>query len=151
MIDRFEKFSVAISDLSRYWHKIAADEMEQYGLKGPYAVYFTTLYRYSEGITGAKLGELCSRDKADVSRAVALLAQKGLLKKEGSHYRALLKLSPKGMELAEKINHKAAEAVSCGGRGLSEEKRENFYEALQVIAENLRALSEQGLQKGEEK
>lgn len=150
MIDRFEKFSAAISDLSRYWHKIAADEMEQYDLKGPYAVYFTALYRYPEGVTGAKLCELCSRDKADVSRATALLAKKGLLEKEGSHYRALLKLSEQGRVLAEKISRKAEGAVAFGGRGLSDAQRETFYQALQLITKNLQALSESGMQKGEE-
>ena len=55
MIARFEKFSYAISELSRCWHKIAADEMKQYDLKGPYAVYFTTLYRCG-GIAYAPAG-----------------------------------------------------------------------------------------------
>ena len=35
MIDRFERFSLAITEVSRYWHKIASGEMEQYGMKGP--------------------------------------------------------------------------------------------------------------------
>ena len=34
MIERFERFSFAISEISRYWHKITATEMEKYGLKG---------------------------------------------------------------------------------------------------------------------
>ena len=33
MVDRFERFSFAISEISRCWHKIAAEEMEAYGLK----------------------------------------------------------------------------------------------------------------------
>ena len=32
MIERFERFSYAISEISRYWHKITSDEMERFGL-----------------------------------------------------------------------------------------------------------------------
>lgn len=145
MIDRFEKFSFALSELSRYWHKIAADEMVEYGLKGPYAVYFTTLYRYPEGLTAAKLGELCSRDKADVSRAVAVLEKKELIVKEGTHYRACLKLSEEGRALAKQVIGKAEAAVTHGGMGLSETERAIFYTALEKIASNLQKLSEKGL------
>lgn len=145
MIDRFEKFSAAISEISRYWHKIAADEMERYELKGPYAVYFTTLSRFSEGITAAKLGELCSRDKADVSRAVATLEKKELVAKEGTNYRAILKLTEQGRRVAEQINKKAEAAVAFGGMGLTDEQRESFYSALDRITANLQELSKKGL------
>lgn len=148
MIDRFERFSFAISEISRYWHKIASDEMEKYGLKGPYAVYFTTMYQYPGGITSARLAELCSRDKSDVSRAISVMEEKGLVAKEGVNqnlYRALLKLTDRGLELAEQINEKAKTAVGCGGHGLTPEHREIFYNCLETIAGNLRRLSKEGL------
>ena len=47
--------------------------MAKFDLKGTYAVYLSAMYRNPEGITAAKLAELCCRDKADVSRAVAAL------------------------------------------------------------------------------
>ena len=59
MVQRFERFSVAIADISRYWHKIAAEEMEKHNLKGAHSIYLTTLYRFPDGITAAKLGEYC--------------------------------------------------------------------------------------------
>ena len=46
MVDRFEKFSLAISEISRYWHKIAAEELKPYELKSTHAIYLTTMYRY---------------------------------------------------------------------------------------------------------
>ena len=147
MIDRFERFSFAISDISRYWHKIAADEMEPYGLKGPYAVYFTTLYRYPEGVSAARLAELCSRDKADVSRALTRLEERGLLERTGSTsaYRAPVRLTAEGRHLAALINERARAAVEVGGKGLTEEQRNTFYTALELICANLHTLTEQGL------
>ena len=145
MIDRFERFSFAISEISYHWHKIAADEMEKHGLKGPYAVYFTTLHRYPDGITAAKLAEICSKDKADVSRALALLQKLDLVKKEGENYRASIKLTEKGRQLAEVINQKAMIAVENGSKGCSEEEREIFYMVLELIRTNLEELSKKGL------
>lgn len=144
MIERFEKFSYAISELSRCWHKIAAEEMAPHDLKGPYAVYFTTLYRNS-GITAARLSELCGRDKADVSRAVSLLQKKGLIQKEPG-YRACLHLTPTGEALAQTINQKVMSAVAYAGKDLSEDARQTFYVCLETLVRNLQTLSQNGLE-----
>lgn len=148
MVSRFERFSFAISEIYRHWHKIAADEMAKYGLKGPYAVYFTAMSRFPEGITSAQLAEVCSRDKSDVSRAISIMEKKGLVKKEGSNrtlYRALLKLTEEGKIAAAHVNERAAVAVELGGRGLTDENREIFYETLEHIVANLQVMSEEGL------
>lgn len=145
MIDRFEKFSYFISEISRYWHKIANDVMNEYGLKGPHSVYFTTMCQYPDGITATKLCELCSRDKADVSRAVSVMEKKGLVIKEGANYRALLKLTKEGEKIAELIKSRAEAAVEYGGNGLTDEQRTKFYEALEIICSNLEDLSMKGL------
>ena len=150
MIGRFEKFTFAISELSRYWHKIAADEMAIYGLKGPYAVYLVTMDRHPEGITAAKLSALCDKNKADVSRAMSALEEKGLIrrKSEGSNlYRAMLTLTEQGKEAARHVKKMAEKAVEMGGKGLSDEQRESFYRCLEIISANLKEVSETGLQK----
>lgn len=145
MVDRFERFSYAISEISRCWHRIAGEEMGQYGMNGSSSVYFTTLYRYPAGITAAQLGEFCSRDKADVSRTMSLLEKKGLVVRQGSSYRALLQLTEEGRTVAEHINSKASAAVEIASRGLPAEKRVVFYEALELITANLQTLSKEGL------
>lgn len=144
MIARFEKFSYAISELSRCWHKIAAEEMKQYDLKGPYAVYFTTLYRCGS-ITSSKLSELCGRDKADVSRAVSVLEKKGFVRKDAG-YRATLRLTPSGETLAIAINQKVMAAVSYAGKDLSDDDRNTFYSCLDSLVQNLQTLSQNGLE-----
>ena len=145
MVDRFERFSFAISEISRCWHKIAADEMEKYGLKGSHAIYLTTLYRYSQGVTAAKLSELSGKDKADVSRMTAIMEKNGLIVKEGSSYRALLKLTVTGREAAEHVRGRASVAVENASRGLSAEHRAVFYQALELIVSNLQNICEEGL------
>lgn len=148
MVDRFEKFSFAISEISHYWHKLAADEMEKYGLKGPYSVYFTTLYRYPEGITAVNLSELCSRDKSDVSRAVTILENKGLVKRcdvGNNRYRALVILTDNGKALAEKIIAVAETVTAYVGKDLSKKERAVFYNCLESIISNLQNITKERL------
>ena len=146
MFDRFERFSFAIMSISRYWHKIVSDEMEKYGLKGPYAIYLVALLKYSDGITAARLGELCGKDKSDVSRMMNVMENKGLVYKEGSNrYRALIKLTDEGKNAAKHVQGRAKIAVDIAGRELTENDREIFYNSLERIATNLQTISEDGL------
>ena len=150
MIGRFEKFSLAISEINRYWHKIASDEMEKYGLKGPYAIYLVVMHRYPQGISAARLCEICDRNKADVSRAISDMEKKGLVRKEGANYRAMLILTDDGQQAAEHVVKRASKAVVEGGKGISEERRLIFYETLDQIAANLREITKDGLPQGNE-
>ena len=148
MVSRFERFTYAIVEINRYWHKIAADEMSKYGLKGPFAHYLITLYRYPDGVTSVQLGELCDKNKADVSRALAILEEKGLAVREtqnNSYYRAKIKLTAKGRAAAEQVQQIAERAVGIGGKGLTDEQRQIFYEALERITANLRQITLNGL------
>lgn len=148
MLDRFERFSLAIAEINRCWHKLAAEELAKYGLNSPHAVYLNTLYRFEDGITAAKLGELCNKNKADVSRMVAIMEQKGLVQKQsvgGNMYRALLKLTEEGKAAARHVRQRAAIAVELAGAGLSDADREAFYRALELITNNLQTLSKEGL------
>ena len=151
MLNRFARFSLAISEIDRCWHKLAAEEMAKYELHSPHAVYLTTLYNFEEGVTAAKLGELCCKDKADVSRMVAILEKKGLVRKEaigGNLYRARLLLTEEGRQAAEHVQQRAAIAVELAGSGMSEEEREVFYRCLERITANLQMLSKEGLPQG---
>lgn len=148
LVDRFEKFIFTISEIDRYWHRVAADEMAKYGLKGPYVIYLVTMNRHCEGLTASQLCEICGRNKADVSRAVRDMESKGLVKKvseNGNLYRAKLVLTNAGRDAAKSISNVAAKAVEFGGKGITDDKRTVFYEILGLISENLKELSEKGL------
>lgn len=148
MLDRFARFSLAISEIDRCWHKLAAEEMAKYDLNSAHAVYLNVLYQYDEGITAAKLGQLCGKNKADVSRMVSILEQKGLVRKEGvggNLYRAKLLLTEEGRQAAQHVRQRAAVAVELAGAGLSDADRDIFYRSLDIITANLQQLSKTGL------
>lgn len=148
MLNRFARFSLAISEIDRCWHKLAAEEMAKYELNSPHAVYLTTLSSFDDGITAAKLGELCCKNKADVSRMVGILEKKGLVRREavgGNLYRAKLLLTGEGKRAAEHVQQRAALAVELAGSGMTGDDREVFYRCLERIAANLQTLSKDGL------
>lgn len=146
MVDRFRRFSLSLFEISRCWHKLAAEEMSKYGLKGPYAIYLVVLQHNPEGLTAARLCELCGRDKADVSRCLAAMQEKGLVVREkGNSYRAKILLTELGIQAAEHVCRRASVAVELAGKDISDEDRAVFYQSLTSITENLRTLSRQGL------
>lgn len=144
MVERFERFSLAIAEISRCWHKLAGEEMKAYGLKGAHATYLTALYRHPEGITVPELCELCLKDKSDASRMLAILENKGLVRKEGG-YGGRMVLTPAGTEAALQVRKRAARAVEAAGKDLAEEERAVLYRALDSIKDNLRALTSEGI------
>lgn len=150
MLDRFERFSFTIAEIDRCWHRISGEEMRRYGLRSPHSIYLVTLYRYPDGLTAPQLCEQCGRDKADVSRAMALLEQKGMACKEGPHqnrYGGVFRLTEEGRAAAEFVCRRASLAVQLAGEDLSEETRTIFYDALESIAAKLRTISKEGLPK----
>lgn len=148
MIGRFEIFTLALSELTSSWNKIAAEEMKPYGLKGGYIIFLIALFKMPDGLTAANLCEMCSRDKAEVSRAVKALEQNGLVKRENTtanNYRAKITLTEKGKNVTNALRERIKLAVEKGGEGLTAKQRDTFYDALEKISGNLKEISKDGL------
>lgn len=148
MINRFERFSLAISEISRYWHKIAGEEMAKYGLKGPHSIYLIAMHHYPDGVTAPQLCEICGKDKSDVSRMISIMTSRGLVTKEGTNqklYGGVLKLTEEGRLAAEHVCERAGLAMELAGKGLTDAQRTHLYEALELIVANLREMSSEGL------
>ncbi len=148
MVGRFEIFTLSLSKLSSYWNRIAAEEMAAYGLKGTYIIYLIALFKTECGLTAANLSEMCARDKAEVSRSIRALEEKGLVKKEmtdGNGYRAKIMLTDAGRDMTFALRERIKLAVEKGGLGLTEGEREIFYHSLETISKNLQEISKKGL------
>lgn len=148
MLSRFELFTGVISAIYRNIQKIERDEMEKYGLRGVYAQYLLAMSHYPEGITASGLCEVCDKDKAAVSRAVAEMTEKGLVLRQTSNdhlYRAKLLLTDAGSEAARFVAERAHAAVEAAGNGLTDGDRKVFYAALSRIAANLQIISQDGI------
>lgn len=148
MVSRFEQFSTSISCIYRYIQKIERVEMEKYGLKGPHAQCLLAMSHYPEGITAARLCEVCDKDKAAISRMVAELEEKGLIVRgnaNGVRYRAQLRLTELGEAAASHVEQRARLAVEEAGAGMTDQQRITMYAALDLIAGNLQTICAEGL------
>ena len=153
MENRYELLSGAISCMYHDIQKIERVEMARYGLKGPHAQCLLAMKNHPEGITAARLCEVCEKDKAAVSRTLAELEEGGMIYREnrnGSRYRSALMLTEQGEIAAEAVVEKARMAVERAGIGFGEAEREVFYRVLAIIAGNLHKLCKEGLTRNHE-
>ena len=148
MIQRFEQFTSAISDIYRSVQKIERDEMEQFGLKGAFAQYLLVMDRYPEGITAAALCEQCDKDKAAVSRILSEMEARELTERtpnSAGSYRTPIRLTDRGRKAAQFVRDRANIAVEIAGTGLTDTDRRVFYAALKRIASNLHNICKDGI------
>ena len=149
MESRYELLSGAVSSMYHDIQKIERVEMAGYGLKGPHAQCLLAMKKHPEGITAARLCEICEKDKAAVSRILGELEEAGMIRREGPRYRASLALTGQGQIAAAAVVEKARLAVELAGTGFGEEERDVFYRVLAIVAGNLHKLCKEGLTREE--
>lgn len=148
MVSRFEQLSSAVSRIYHYIQKIERVEMEKFGLKGPHVQCMLALSRNPEGLTASQLCTICDRDKAAISRTIAELEKEGMVSRtinNGNRYRALLKLTERGIAAASQVDERVRMAVEKAGEGLTDAQRAVFYSVLSLIAGNLQTICAEGL------
>ena len=133
MDHRFETFSLSILELNRYLQKIKELEMKQFGLKANHTMCLYYLGQHPEGLTATQLTELCKEDKAADRQLVVCEQPEDHKRSYRSHYM----LTGQGRSVVSGIQTRIKEALSYGGRGLTEERRRDFYGTLAIISENL--------------
>ena len=150
MFSKYEIISNSVACISRDIQRLERAEMAKYSLKAPHAQCLLAMKKHPEGITAARLCEVCEKDKAAVSRILAELEEAGMILREnrnGSRYRAILLLTDRGQEAAAAVVEKARLAVELAGKGFGAEEREVFYRVLSIISGNLHKLCRDGLTK----
>ena len=142
MKERFETFTVLIMRISRSIKRIKAEEMAEFGLKGPHVSCLYYLSRCGE-MTAAELCERCDEDKAAISRSLDDLEKNGYIacaSGTGKRYKSPLRLTEKGREVGCAIGEKITRIVDAASEGLSEEERRTMYRALARISGNLESI-----------
>ena len=134
--------------IQRDIQKIERDEMIKFGYKGAYAQYLVILSQHPEGLIASRIGEICDKDKAAVSRILNEMQENGLVMRvsDGEHiYRGRISLTEEGRRVADYICDKAKAAVLAVNREMSEEERTLFYDTLDRIAAVLQTLAKDGI------
>lgn len=145
MIQRFEEFVSLISNIHKDIQKIKQDRMKQFGLSGNHVMCLFYLAKHEEGLTAANLCQLMSVNKAAVSRTLAELIEKEYViyadQEEGKKYRAIVKLTEKGVSVTEQIDGIICEVVNEIGKDLEDKERNIMYRSLEIVSKNLDSLA----------
>ena len=142
---RFEDFVSLIDALHKEIQRIKAVEAERLGFKGADVMCLYYLVKYPEGLTGSELARLVDVSRAAMSRTIAHLGQEGLVEtgtaSDETKYRAPVRLTEKGAEVAGPIGGIVREVLDETGRVLDERQRAQMYESLNLLLERLRRIA----------
>ena len=139
--DRYEAFNNLIYAALKSMQKIKHKGMLPYGLSSTHTICMRRLYESPNGITRAQLAKLCMIDKAQISRIVTELEEKGYLSESGeskANYRAKLILTEEGIKTAAEINEIVLKINTFVSGDIPEENINIFYDTLQQICDNLK-------------
>ena len=145
MEERFQTFTVLITDINRCIHKLKTKEMEEFNLKSSHVSCLYYLYK-SDKLTAKELCDICREDKANISRAIKYLEQSGYVvcnSKTTKRYQSVLVLTELGRTIGERIAKKIDRVLEAVGEGVSDEHRLIMYRALSKVNTNLQRLCDE--------
>lgn len=144
--NHFEVFSTSIAQLIKAVQFLKSRKMAQYGLKGTTALCLCQILDSEDGLTAGELAERGEIDKAQVSRCVAELTEKGFILRgdeEGRRYKLKYQLTEKGRAAAEDIAAAARRVQEAVSKNISDADLSVFYSTLYKLCENFAALLEE--------
>ena len=142
MEERFERFTVLISNINRCIYKIKTEEMAEFDLKSSHVSCLYYLYK-EESLTAKELCDICEEDKANISRSIKHLEENGYIICRAKHqkrYQSPLELTDLGRETGERIAKKIDNILNKTNVGLSNEAITEFYNSLSLINSNLQKI-----------
>ncbi len=142
--DRLDQFMTLVVSASRSVTKLKSRYMNEYGLGSTHTMCIRSLYTSGDGLTRTKLADVCELDKAQVSRIVNELSEKGYVT-EGpgaTNYKRKVRLSEKGMQIAEDINSIVLRINQFVSGDLTQDEIFAFYDVFGKICDKLKQAEE---------
>lgn len=145
--DRFEDFSNLIGSAMKSLQKIKNHGMEPYGLGSTHTLCIKRLNASPDGLTRKELSAECEIDKAQISRLIAELSEKGYVrdKSETAGYRNKIVLTEDGKRIADEIEKKVVRVLKYVSGDIPQENIAVMYQTLETICENLKRAEEMPL------
>ena len=114
--------------------------MEAYGLGSSHTLCVCRLFEASEGLSKTRLAALCGVDKAQISRVISELQEKGYV--HAIHaptcYRQRYRLTESGRRMAECVMADITEINGFVSGAIPPEELASFYRTMKSICDNLK-------------
>lgn len=145
--DRFEDFSTLIGSAMKSLQKIKNHGMEPYGLGSTHTLCLKRLNASADGLTRKELALECEIDKAQISRLIAELIEKGYVreKSETVGYKNKIILTESGKKVADEIEQKVRKVLKYVSGDIPPEQLDILYKTLETICDNLKRAEEMPL------
>lgn len=143
--DRFEDFSNLIGSAMKSLQKIKNHGMEPYGLGSTHTLCLKRLNAAPNGLTRKELSLECEIDKAQISRLIGELSEKGYVrdKSEKACYRNKIILTESGKQVAEEVELKVRKVLKYVSGEIQTEQIDSMYKTLEIICDNLKKAAEE--------
>ncbi|MBQ7758677.1 MarR family winged helix-turn-helix transcriptional regulator [Anaerotignum sp.] len=141
---RFELFDGLISSAGKTIQRIKTNKMQKYGLGSTHTTCLCKLGKVgAQGLTQKELTEQEGIDRAQISRVLRDLENRGLVQNAGeSAYKKKYYLTEAGAEIVGEMNEIILEINSYVSDEFSDEEMAAFYSVLHRINENLKKAEE---------
>ena len=143
--DRFEVFYSLIGSATKSIHRLKSKGMLPFGLTSAHTICMRKLFEKKSGVTRTELANLCAVDKAQISRIIGELTEKGyVVEKSGAHanYRSKLMLTEQGVNVTKEINDIVIRVNSFVSGDIPDKDIDTFYEVFNKICEGLKNAEE---------
>ena len=136
----FEAFSALLGATMKSLEHLKSKAMGEYGLSGMHTLCLQKLYEVPEGLTRTELSRRCGVDRAQITRVIGELLDKGVAFEVGgsSNYRKKCALTEEGRAIAAQIDVLIKRINSFVSGDIEPERLKNFYETLREICQNLK-------------
>ncbi len=144
--NRFELFDVSMSLICKSIQKIKSEIMQSYGLKSSHVLFMVQLGEQEDGLTASELSRAGHMDKAQISRVVSELTDKGYITKcsgTGQKYRNKFKLTEAGRRIAKDLDLLIEKAFEYVSGSIPKADLDVFYRTLFTISDKLFSLTEE--------
>lgn len=140
----FEVFSAMLGTAIKSLERLKSKGMEGFGLSGTHTLCLRQLFECPEGLTRTELAARLSVDRAQITRVVGELLDKGFVTENGtgSSYRKKCMLTEKGRESTAEINAIVERINRFVSGDIPPERLKSFYRTLDEICENLKKAEE---------
>ena len=144
--NRFQLFDVSMSLICKSIQKIKSEIMQSYGLKSSHVLFMVQLGEQEDGLTASELSRAGHMDKAQISRVVSELTDKGYITKcsgTGQKYRNKFKLTEAGRRIAKDLDLLIEKAFEYVSGSIPKADLDVFYRTLFTISDKLFSLTEE--------
>ena len=135
----FDLICVEAKRLLKSIQSMKSRKMAEYGLKGSTAQCLCRISENAQGLNASEISACLGIDKAQVSRCMAELSEKGLVFRnecEGKQYRQKYCLTPSGADVVKDIIKTSLDIRDRISKGVCEEDAAAFYRVLEILCRN---------------